>query len=61
MNTGQEALELQSGKVNEIEASLKAIKEIAKAAESKANAATSQVNDLKAKLLEVNKQLKANK
>jgi uncharacterized protein YneF (UPF0154 family) len=61
MNTGQEAIEAQTKKVVEMEAMIKAVKEVSKAAESKANAATLQIADLKAKILELTKQLKANK
>jgi flagellar hook-associated protein FlgK len=59
MNTGQEALEAQSKKLVEMDTIIKTVRDLAKSAESKSNAATSQVNDLKSKLAEVTKQVKA--
>jgi uncharacterized protein YneF (UPF0154 family) len=58
MNTGQEALEVQIKKVAELEATLKSVQDTAMAAELKANAASTQVNDLKIKLTDIIKQLK---
>jgi hypothetical protein len=61
MNTGQDAIEAQAKKVTEMDALIKTVRDVAKSAESKANAATTQVNDLKSKIAELTKQMKANK